>query len=236
MSGEYIFHVLWRQSATMIKFVLLYMKAAILFESQLHSWVGCVLVAAHLIAYMHMQLEVPKELVPSSILQELKEQRKPTFIPVSSETDATKLHDEETGITRRRLANGIPVNYKVCCVYITVFIIGVPYFPCSVIVLHSMLQGVFCSPSHILEIVAQSSWIPNSSTMLLLLNFVLFYIYGLHGDGTFHKINFYYICISNHFVIWFHKSNNMTCVLRFAWRTRNLHCLRRICFLFLCTY
>lgn len=41
-------------------------------------------------------------------------QRKPAFIPISPETDATKLHDEETGITRRRLTNGIPVNYKVC--------------------------------------------------------------------------------------------------------------------------
>ncbi|WJX54694.1 hypothetical protein P8452_40546 [Trifolium repens] len=59
------------------------------------------------------ELEVPKELVLSSNLQELKEQRKPAFIPVSPETNATKLHDEETGITRRRLANGIPVNYKI---------------------------------------------------------------------------------------------------------------------------
>ncbi|GAU18909.1 hypothetical protein TSUD_228990 [Trifolium subterraneum] len=59
------------------------------------------------------ELEVPKELVLSSNLQELKEQRKPAFIPVSPGTNATKLHDEETGITRRRLANGIPVNYKI---------------------------------------------------------------------------------------------------------------------------
>lgn len=56
---------------------------------------------------------MPKELIPSSKLEELKEQRNPTFIPVSPETNATKLHDKETGITRRRLANGIPVNYKV---------------------------------------------------------------------------------------------------------------------------
>ncbi|XP_057450192.1 stromal processing peptidase, chloroplastic isoform X2 [Lotus japonicus] len=59
------------------------------------------------------ELEVPKELIPSSKLEELKEQRNPTFIPVSPETNATKLHDKETGITRRRLANGIPVNYKI---------------------------------------------------------------------------------------------------------------------------
>lgn len=78
---------------------------------------------------MHMQLEVPKELVQSAKLQELKNLRKPAFIPLSPETGATKLHDEETGITRRRLANGIPVNYKVCCVYIKVFVIVVPYFP-----------------------------------------------------------------------------------------------------------
>lgn len=59
------------------------------------------------------ELEVPKELIQSSKLEELKKQRNPAFIPVSPETDATKLHDEETGITRRRLANGIPVNYKI---------------------------------------------------------------------------------------------------------------------------
>nr|Q40983.2 RecName: Full=Stromal processing peptidase, chloroplastic; AltName: Full=Chloroplast processing enzyme; Flags: Precursor [Pisum sativum] len=59
------------------------------------------------------ELEVPKELVQSSTLQELKNQRKPAFIPVSPEIEAKKLHDEETGITRLRLANGIPVNYKI---------------------------------------------------------------------------------------------------------------------------
>lgn len=89
------------------------------------------MVASQLIAFM--QLEVPKELVQSSTLQELKNQRKPAFIPVSPEIEAKKLHDEETGITRLRLANGIPVNYKVCCVYIKVFMIAVPYFPFSVI-------------------------------------------------------------------------------------------------------
>ncbi|KAL5182096.1 Stromal processing peptidase, chloroplastic [Glycine soja] len=59
------------------------------------------------------ELEVPKELIQSTKLEELKKLRKPAFIPVNPETDATKLHDEETGITRRRLANGIPVNYKI---------------------------------------------------------------------------------------------------------------------------
>ncbi|MED6204572.1 hypothetical protein PIB30_117508 [Stylosanthes scabra] len=59
------------------------------------------------------ELEVPKELVQLSQLEELKKERKPAFISLSPETDATKLHDEETGITQRRLANGIPVNYKI---------------------------------------------------------------------------------------------------------------------------
>ncbi|KAG5090048.1 hypothetical protein JHK86_002660 [Glycine max] len=59
------------------------------------------------------ELEVPKELIQSTKLEELKKLCKPAFIPVNPETDATKLHDEETGITRRRLANGIPVNYKI---------------------------------------------------------------------------------------------------------------------------
>ncbi|KAL5167885.1 Stromal processing peptidase, chloroplastic [Glycine soja] len=58
------------------------------------------------------ELEVPKELIQSTKLEELKKLRKPAFIPVNPETDATKLHDEETGISRRRLSNGIPVNYK----------------------------------------------------------------------------------------------------------------------------
>lgn len=56
---------------------------------------------------------MPKELIQSSNLEELKKLRKPTFVPVNPETDATKLLDEETGITQRRLSNGIPVNYKV---------------------------------------------------------------------------------------------------------------------------
>ncbi|BAU00743.1 Stromal processing peptidase [Vigna angularis] len=59
------------------------------------------------------ELEVPKELIQSSNLEELKKLRKPTFVPINPETDATKLLDEETGITQRRLSNGIPVNYKI---------------------------------------------------------------------------------------------------------------------------
>ena len=71
--------------------------------------------------YVCMWLEGPKELIQSTKLEELKKLRKPAFIPVNPETDATKLHDEETGISRRRLSNGIPVNYKVFCEFILRF-------------------------------------------------------------------------------------------------------------------
>lgn len=60
-----------------------------------------------------MQLEVPKELISSSQLQELRLQRRPSFIPLSPEINVTKVHDKETGITQCRLSNGIPINYKV---------------------------------------------------------------------------------------------------------------------------
>ncbi|KAF8409839.1 hypothetical protein HHK36_002357 [Tetracentron sinense] len=62
---------------------------------------------------MFVQLEVPKELITSSQLQDLRLQRKPSFIPLSQEVNTTKLYDKETGITQRRLSNGIPVNYKI---------------------------------------------------------------------------------------------------------------------------
>lgn len=60
-----------------------------------------------------VQLEVPKELISSSELQELKLQCSPSFIPLSSVSNIKKLHDKHTGITQLRLANGIPINYKV---------------------------------------------------------------------------------------------------------------------------
>ena len=72
---------------------------------------------------------MPKELIQPSQLEDLKKQRKPAFTPVSPETDATKLHDEETGITQRRLANGIPVNYKVYYVCIEFLMLLAHYFP-----------------------------------------------------------------------------------------------------------
>jgi hypothetical protein len=56
---------------------------------------------------------VPKELISSSQLQELRLHCRPSFIPLSPQTNATKVHDKETGITQCRLSNGIPINYKV---------------------------------------------------------------------------------------------------------------------------
>lgn len=60
-----------------------------------------------------LQLEVPKELISSSQLQDLKLQRKPCFVPLDLNEDTTKNYDVETGITQCRLSNGISVNYKV---------------------------------------------------------------------------------------------------------------------------
>ncbi|GAV65794.1 Peptidase_M16 domain-containing protein/Peptidase_M16_C domain-containing protein [Cephalotus follicularis] len=59
------------------------------------------------------ELEVPKELISPSQLQELRLQCKPSFISLSPEVIGTRLHDKETGITQLRLSNGIPVNYKI---------------------------------------------------------------------------------------------------------------------------
>ncbi|PON35906.1 Coenzyme PQQ biosynthesis protein [Parasponia andersonii] len=59
------------------------------------------------------ELEVPKELISSSQLQELWLERRPSFVSLSPETNVTKIHDKETGITQCRLSNGIPVNYKI---------------------------------------------------------------------------------------------------------------------------
>ncbi|XP_010270649.1 PREDICTED: stromal processing peptidase, chloroplastic isoform X2 [Nelumbo nucifera] len=59
------------------------------------------------------ELEVPKELISSSQLQELRLQRKPSFIQLNQDGDTTIAFDEEIGITQRRLSNGIPVNYKI---------------------------------------------------------------------------------------------------------------------------
>ncbi|XP_070665321.1 stromal processing peptidase, chloroplastic-like isoform X2 [Malus domestica] len=59
------------------------------------------------------ELEVPKELISSLQLQELRQRRMPSFIPCSPEINVTKVYDKETGITKCRLSNGISVNYKI---------------------------------------------------------------------------------------------------------------------------
>jgi hypothetical protein len=60
-----------------------------------------------------VQLEVPKELISSTQLEELRLERRPSFVPLPPDAGYTKLHDQETGITQCRLSNGIAVNYKV---------------------------------------------------------------------------------------------------------------------------
>ncbi|XP_068653506.1 stromal processing peptidase, chloroplastic-like [Aristolochia californica] len=59
------------------------------------------------------ELEVPRELISLSQLDELRLFWKPSFIPLGQEVNITKAYDKETGITQRRLSNGIPVNYKI---------------------------------------------------------------------------------------------------------------------------
>lgn len=59
------------------------------------------------------ELEIPKELISSEQLQELRLKQNPSFIPVDQEKKTTKVYDEDTGIVQRRLSNGIPVNYKI---------------------------------------------------------------------------------------------------------------------------
>ncbi|XP_050363025.1 stromal processing peptidase, chloroplastic-like [Argentina anserina] len=59
------------------------------------------------------ELEVPKELISSSQLQDLRQERMPSFITCSPETSMTRIYDKETGITRARLSNGISINYKI---------------------------------------------------------------------------------------------------------------------------
>ncbi|CAL9047522.1 unnamed protein product [Musa banksii] len=59
------------------------------------------------------ELEVPKELISQAVLEELRVQRRPSFVPMSKEGNGTKLFDKETGITQCCLSNGIPVNYKI---------------------------------------------------------------------------------------------------------------------------
>lgn len=59
------------------------------------------------------ELEVPKDLITLPQLEDLVRERKPHFVSLDPDTNATKLHDQVTGITQLRLTNGIPVNYKI---------------------------------------------------------------------------------------------------------------------------
>ncbi|CAA6672630.1 unnamed protein product [Spirodela intermedia] len=59
------------------------------------------------------EVSCPKELISSFQLEELKSKCEPSFISLNQELSATKIFDQETGITQRRLSNGIPVNYKI---------------------------------------------------------------------------------------------------------------------------
>ncbi|KAK8964765.1 hypothetical protein KSP40_PGU008233 [Platanthera guangdongensis] len=59
------------------------------------------------------ELEVPKELITFSELEDLKLECKPTFVSLQKEMEIIKQFDKETGIMQCRLSNGIPVNYKI---------------------------------------------------------------------------------------------------------------------------
>ncbi|KAI3741540.1 hypothetical protein L1987_59214 [Smallanthus sonchifolius] len=60
------------------------------------------------------EFEVPKELITSTEVDDLKLQLKPSFIPTGSlYSNAIRVHDIETGITQCRLSNGISINYKI---------------------------------------------------------------------------------------------------------------------------
>ncbi|KAF0931421.1 hypothetical protein E2562_004549 [Oryza meyeriana var. granulata] len=63
--------------------------------------------------YPEPELEVPKELITQSQLEDLKLQRKPSFASLSKEENVVKIFDNETGITQHRLSNGISINYKI---------------------------------------------------------------------------------------------------------------------------
>ncbi|WVZ79335.1 hypothetical protein U9M48_026926 [Paspalum notatum var. saurae] len=63
--------------------------------------------------YPEPELEVPKELITQSELDELKLQHKPSFVPLTEDENAVKVFDSETGIAQRRLSNGISINYKI---------------------------------------------------------------------------------------------------------------------------
>ncbi|KAJ0932348.1 putative processing peptidase [Helianthus annuus] len=60
------------------------------------------------------EFEVPKDLITSTEVEDLKLQLQPSFVPAgSSYSNALRFHDIETGITQCRLSNGIAINYKI---------------------------------------------------------------------------------------------------------------------------
>ncbi|MFS7931678.1 putative processing peptidase [Helianthus anomalus] len=60
------------------------------------------------------EFEVPKDLITSTEVEDLKLQLQPSFVPTgSSYSNALRFHDIETGITQCRLSNGIAINYKI---------------------------------------------------------------------------------------------------------------------------
>ncbi|KAG0461737.1 hypothetical protein HPP92_022034 [Vanilla planifolia] len=59
------------------------------------------------------ELAVPKELITSSQLQELRSLHRPAFVSLTDESEIIKRVDSETGIIQLRLSNGIPINYKI---------------------------------------------------------------------------------------------------------------------------
>ncbi|PWA99250.1 metalloenzyme, LuxS/M16 peptidase-like protein [Artemisia annua] len=60
-----------------------------------------------------VEFEVPKDLITSAELDDLKLQLKPSFVSNGLDLNATKVHDKETGITQCRLSNGITINYMI---------------------------------------------------------------------------------------------------------------------------
>eukprot|EP00850_Spirogloea_muscicola_P018683 SM000174S03338 [mRNA] locus=s174:45802:51599:- [translate_table: standard] len=58
------------------------------------------------------EVEVPKWLLSPTDLAKLLQDCRPGFVPVLDNSTELKLHDSTTGVTQRRLSNGIRVNYK----------------------------------------------------------------------------------------------------------------------------
>ncbi|KAL7592415.1 hypothetical protein Lser_V15G32592 [Lactuca serriola] len=59
------------------------------------------------------EFEVPKDLITLEQLDDLKLELKPSFVSVGLNSNDTKVHEKETGITQCRLSNGISINYKI---------------------------------------------------------------------------------------------------------------------------